>query len=55
MTWADFVFASSLENFECIFGKNALDRYPALKALKEKIFNIPKIKEWVQKRPQTEF
>ncbi|EEB14149.1 glutathione S-transferase, putative [Pediculus humanus corporis] len=55
VTWADFVFASSLENFECIFGKNALDRYPALKALKEKIFNIPKIKEWVQKRPQTDF
>ncbi|KAK6633934.1 hypothetical protein RUM43_001535 [Polyplax serrata] len=55
VTWTDFVFASSLENFECIFGKKALDRYPSLKALKEKVFNLPGIKEWVERRPITDF
>lgn len=55
LTWADFQYAASLENFEFIFGKEALDQYPHLKALKEKVFNLPGIKEWVAERPVTEF
>lgn len=55
ITWADFVFAASLESFECIFGKDALDKYPALKTLKDKVFNLPGIKEWIEKRPPTDF
>lgn len=54
ITWCDFVFAVSLENFELIFGKASLDRYPALKKLKAKIYAIPSIAEWVAKRPVTE-
>ncbi|KAI7815611.1 glutathione S-transferase [Rhyzopertha dominica] len=54
ITWCDFVFAVSLENFELIFGKNSLDHYPALKALKLKIYELPSIAEWVSKRPVTE-
>ncbi|XP_044269049.1 glutathione S-transferase-like [Tribolium madens] len=54
ITWCDFVFAVSLENFEHIFGKAALDQYPALKALKIKVYNIPSINAWVSKRPATE-
>jgi hypothetical protein len=49
------VFAVSLENFELIFGKESLDQYPSLKALKEKVFNLPNIQEWLQKRPATDF
>ena len=48
------MFAVSLENFEHIFGKAALDQYPALKALKIKVYNIPSISAWVGKRPTTE-
>ncbi|KAG8225447.1 hypothetical protein J437_LFUL004448 [Ladona fulva] len=55
LTWADFQYAASLENFELIFGKEALDQYPHLKALKERVFELPGIKEWVAKRPVTEF
>ncbi|GLV45916.1 Glutathione S transferase S1 [Carabus blaptoides fortunei] len=40
ITWTDFVFATSLENFEQIFGKGALDQYPALKGLKNKVFTV---------------
>ncbi|PSN37231.1 hypothetical protein C0J52_12656 [Blattella germanica] len=55
LTWTDFVFAVSLENFELIFGKESLDRYPSLRALKEKVFALPRIQEWLQKRPVTDF
>ncbi|KAI4470499.1 glutathione s-transferase c-terminal domain superfamily [Holotrichia oblita] len=54
ITWCDFAFAVSLENFEIIFGKSSLDRYPALKALKEKIYDLPSITDWINKRPVTE-
>ncbi|KAF5290613.1 hypothetical protein FQR65_LT01903 [Abscondita terminalis] len=55
ITWCDFVFAVSLENFELIFGKASLDQYPALKGLKEKVYGIPSIAAWFAKRPVTEF
>lgn len=55
ITWTDFVFAVSLENFELIFGKDSLEPYPQLRALKDKVFALPKIQEWIQKRPHTEF
>ncbi|KAJ8924704.1 hypothetical protein NQ315_000855 [Exocentrus adspersus] len=54
ITWCDFVFAVSLENYEHMFGKAALDQYPGLKALKIKVYNIPSIAAWVAKRPVTE-
>ena len=54
ITWCDFVFAVSLENFEIIFGKASLDYYPALKALKKKVYDLPSIADWVERRPVTE-
>lgn len=54
ITWCDFAFAVSLENFEIIFGKPSLDHYPALKTLKTKIYSLPSISEWIHKRPVTE-
>ncbi|XP_076659485.1 glutathione S-transferase-like isoform X2 [Halictus rubicundus] len=54
-TWTDFVFAVALENFENIFGRNALENYPALRALKKRVHEIPAITAWLAKRPHTEF
>ncbi|XP_012276764.1 glutathione S-transferase [Orussus abietinus] len=54
-TWADFVFAVALENFEQIFGPASLENYPALRGLKQRVHEIPAIVEWLGKRPQTEF
>ncbi|XP_043271486.1 glutathione S-transferase-like [Venturia canescens] len=54
-TWADFVFAVALENFEQIFGTAPLESYPALRGLKQRVHEIPAIVEWLAKRPQTEF
>ncbi|XP_033315458.1 glutathione S-transferase-like [Bombus bifarius] len=52
-TWADFVFAAALENFEYMFGASALDKYPALRALKKRIHRIPAISDWLIRRPFT--
>lgn len=54
ITWCDFAFAVSLENFEIIFGKSALEQYPALKALKLKVYELPRIAAWIAKRPVTD-
>ncbi|XP_033230948.1 glutathione S-transferase-like [Belonocnema kinseyi] len=54
-TWTDFVFAVALENFEHIFGSSALENYPALRTLKQRVHEIPAIMTWLAKRPQTEF
>ncbi|XP_015590154.1 glutathione S-transferase [Cephus cinctus] len=54
-TWTDFLFAVALENFEQIFGSAALENYPALRGLKQRVHEIPAIAEWLGKRPQTEF
>nr|XP_033200362.1 hematopoietic prostaglandin D synthase-like [Bombus vancouverensis nearcticus] len=51
--WADFVFAAALENFEYMFGASALDKYPALRALKKRIHRIPAISDWLIRRPFT--
>ncbi|XP_014214032.1 glutathione S-transferase-like [Copidosoma floridanum] len=52
-TWADFVFAVALENFEQMFGGGALESYPALRSLKQRVHGIPAIAEWIAKRPHT--
>ncbi|XP_050494751.1 hematopoietic prostaglandin D synthase-like [Bombus huntii] len=52
-TWADFVFAAALENYEYMFGAPALDKYPALRALKKRIHRIPAISDWLIRRPFT--
>jgi len=32
-----------------------VDNYPKLKALREKVSKMPKIAEWLAKRPKTQF
>nr|UCR60996.1 glutathione-S-transferase [Aphelinus asychis] len=52
-TWADFVFAVALENFEHMFGGGALESYPALRSLKQRVHGLPAIAEWISRRPHT--
>ncbi|XP_076173941.1 glutathione S-transferase isoform X1 [Ptiloglossa arizonensis] len=54
-TWADFVFAVALENFENIFGTTALGNYPGLRALKNRVHEIPAIANFLANRPRTKF
>ncbi|KAG8231881.1 hypothetical protein J437_LFUL009730 [Ladona fulva] len=55
LTWADFYIVCCLETIGTTLKICFLDKYPNLKALTEKINNLPQIKEWIEKRPKTIF
>uniref|UniRef100_A0A1B6CF84 glutathione transferase n=1 Tax=Clastoptera arizonana TaxID=38151 RepID=A0A1B6CF84_9HEMI len=56
LSWADFMFASIAENFGFQFPESNLnEKYPTLKALKEKILSIPKIKAHIENRKSSPF
>lgn len=54
LSWADFYFVSVGEYMSYIAGMDLFEPYPTLKALKEKIQSLPKIKEWIEKRPKSD-
>ncbi|KAG7170368.1 Hematopoietic prostaglandin D synthase-like 1 [Homarus americanus] len=53
ITWADLSIASYFGEETNGFSSKLLDKYPALKAHIQKVRNLPKIKEWLAKRPVT--
>jgi len=62
LTWADLVFICGLDMYVNGHGmmpeyenKNALKDYQTITEYKKNIENLPKIKEWIEKRPQTPF
>lgn len=52
VTWADLALAQILWTFTQL-SPTALDSYPSLKSFTDRILSLPKIKEWVDKRPVT--
>ncbi|KAG8270526.1 hypothetical protein J6590_084013 [Homalodisca vitripennis] len=56
LSWVDFLFATITEFVSYATDvPDATADYPNLHALKEKIFDLPQIKKWVEKRPSTAF
>ena len=55
LTWADMYFTSGGTGFDQFVGSNTFDKYPTLKALREKVEALPAIKKWMEARPKTEF
>jgi len=53
LTWADIAIAEFMSVLEDCFCQSILDNFPQLKAFKEKIFSLPKLKEYVSQRPAT--
>ncbi|KAK7866813.1 hypothetical protein R5R35_005246 [Gryllus longicercus] len=53
LSYADLYLAANVEYLSAVMKSNILDGYPNLKALVEKVDNIPKIKAWINKRPQS--
>ncbi|CAJ0914407.1 unnamed protein product, partial [Mesorhabditis belari] len=55
LSWADLFFANHLEYFVTggFNSSDYLDKYPELLAYQKRIHNIPEIKKWIEKRPQT--
>jgi len=54
-TWADFILAHFTEVFESFVDQSLLDNYPTIKVHQKNVQNIPQIKEWIAKRPVTEY
>jgi glutathione S-transferase len=54
VTWADLHIAHTLQNLKDTVIEFCLDDYPNLQKFTDAVFNIPKIKTWVEKRPKTE-
>jgi len=55
LTWADLSFLQFVSWIPMCGCDKPLDKFPKLKALKEKVEKLPKIAAWIAKRPQTEF
>ncbi|XP_076272492.1 glutathione S-transferase-like isoform X3 [Rhynchophorus ferrugineus] len=51
VTWSDLVLAVLLDQFEGMYGRAALNIYPSLKGLKERIHDVPNVKAYLEKRP----
>ncbi|RZF48399.1 hypothetical protein LSTR_LSTR007566 [Laodelphax striatellus] len=50
LSWGDIYFVALLEFMTTIWS-GLIDKYEHIKALKEKVVNLPKIKAWIEKRP----
>ena len=51
ITWADIVFVAVLEYLNDLMGYDIIEKAAFLKILRTKILELPKIKEWIAKRP----
>ncbi|XP_022200993.2 glutathione S-transferase [Nilaparvata lugens] len=50
LSWGDIYFISILEFMTTIWS-DIIDKYEHIKALNDKVVNLPKIKAWIEKRP----
>lgn len=55
-SWVDIVGASFFELISNICElPDIISDYPNLQALQEKVFNLPQIKKWIEKRPKVPY
>ena len=56
LSWADIVFAHCTSAYQdCLMKADILKDYPRLQALRTRVFEEPRIKEYVANRPLTKF
>ncbi|XP_077999268.1 hematopoietic prostaglandin D synthase-like [Glandiceps talaboti] len=53
LTWADLTFLAQMD-YNLSQDATLLDDYPKLKSLRERVMALPKIADWLEKRPKTE-
>ncbi|KAJ8675175.1 hypothetical protein QAD02_010961 [Eretmocerus hayati] len=53
LTWADLVFVGLLDSFNFMSKRDVIEKAKELKALQQKVLDIPNIKAWVAKRPDS--
>ncbi|KAL1139717.1 hypothetical protein AAG570_006695 [Ranatra chinensis] len=55
LSWGDIYIISLTDSMTGILKTDIVTNYPNIQELKKKVFSIPKIKAWVDKRPKTDF
>ncbi|XP_077991497.1 hematopoietic prostaglandin D synthase-like [Glandiceps talaboti] len=55
LTMADLTFVDRIDLMRKFSADNVLDDFPKLKALKERVEALPKIAEWIKKRPHSDY
>jgi len=55
LTWFDIYFMDILDFYVSSMNPKFLDNFPVLAKFMHKIMEIPKLKNWIEKRPKTEF
>ncbi|KAE8573968.1 hypothetical protein A483_HHAL012420 [Halyomorpha halys] len=54
LSWAEFYVVGFYPSIRGILGVDLTEKYPFFKELVERVQALPGIKEWVEKRPDTE-
>jgi len=54
LTWADIFFIAIQQYLDAMVKFEVVEKYPNLKALKEKVRAIPQIAAWLAKAPKTD-
>ncbi|KAG8223842.1 hypothetical protein J437_LFUL007863 [Ladona fulva] len=55
LTWADLAIVAMIDFMEDQLQTKFTDNYSNLKAIKEKVLDLPQIKAWVERRPKTNY
>jgi len=52
ITWIDLLFATTIGFFEDTIDPEIMTPYPCLRRVKNKIWGLPKIRAWLERRPK---
>ncbi|KAF6207935.1 hypothetical protein GE061_016384 [Apolygus lucorum] len=53
LSWVELWFLGFVESIEAVVEEPIFDKYTNLKALKDKVYALPNIKKWIDKRPKS--
>jgi len=54
LTWADIIAANMFDSMSQWLGMDLADKYPVLNDFKNKVYDLPNIKKWIETRPVTD-
>lgn len=54
LTWADLYFAALLDYLSFMVKSDLIEGYANLQAVKNNVYGIPAIKNWIETRPESE-
>uniref|UniRef100_UPI00143C0107 glutathione S-transferase-like n=1 Tax=Bombus vancouverensis nearcticus TaxID=2705178 RepID=UPI00143C0107 len=55
LSWADLTFVALLDYLNFMYKSDLIENYVNLKLLEKKVLLLPKIKNWIERRPVSEF